>query len=94
MISKYIQTNSSASNQPLLLLMVSFVFALATGAFAQDAEMSLLNNDQLLRIGDRMIYSVSEEREPRIKIYVNSSGEVEVPYIGKVYGYGKTCHCD
>jgi len=92
MISELKQTDWRTSYRPLMMLMGLLAFALlATGAFAQDAEMQLLNNHHQLRIGDRMIYSVAEEREQRIKIYVDSAGEVEIPYIGKVYGYGKTC---
>lgn len=55
------------------------------------SQMALLNSDQILKIGDRLLYSVVEDRtQPRI-VFVDSSGSVEIPLIGDVKATGKTC---
>ena len=69
----------------------------ATGAGGADGElaeaptqMSLLNDEWELQIGDRLIYQVLEEREEERLLRVNGNGEVLVPLIGSVEAEGKT----
>lgn len=53
--------------------------------------MEVLNNDVKLNRGDTLSYRVVEERTPPIPMTVTDSGEVEVPFIGRVSAAGKTC---
>ena len=66
----------------------------AAGPAAERAEaptqMSLLDDEWELQIGDRLIYEVLEEREESRLLTVNGNGEVLVPLIGSVEAEGKT----
>ena len=53
--------------------------------------MEVLNDKTKLGNGDTLSYRVVEERKEPIAITVTDSGEVEVPYIGRVQAAGKTC---
>ena len=65
------------------------------GALGEDenvvSQMSLLDDEQLMRVGDRLTYSVLEERERPQILFVNDRGEVDFPLIGRVSALGKTC---
>ncbi len=50
-----------------------------------------LNDKAKLGAGDRLSYRVVEERRDPIPLVVTDSGEVEVPFIGRVPATGKTC---
>ncbi|MEM7791195.1 MAG: polysaccharide biosynthesis/export family protein [Verrucomicrobiota bacterium] len=54
------------------------------------SQMSLLDDDWELKIGDRLIYQVVEEREEPLLLSVNGNGDLLVPYIGNVSAQGKT----
>ena len=75
----------------MFLILSSISTLLCQYTFAQNAEMDLLDNEQPLRIGERLSYLVIEERSKPVVIYVNSEGFVNVPLINKVYGKGRTC---
>lgn len=53
--------------------------------------MEVLNNQTKLGNGDTISYRVVEERKEPISLTVTDSGEMEVPYIGRVQAAGKTC---
>ncbi len=54
-------------------------------------QMSLLDDERGLKVGNRLSYAVEEDRERPIIILVNPQGEVNIPLIGKVEAAGKTC---
>lgn len=45
-----------------------------------------------LGVGDKLSFQIAEDREPQPKpLVVTDSGEVDVPYLGRVSAIGKTC---
>lgn len=45
-----------------------------------------------LRVGDKLSFQILEDREPQPKpVVVMDSGEVDVPYLGRLPAVGKTC---
>lgn len=44
-----------------------------------------------LRIGDRVAFQIVEDREPSKSLVVADSGELDVPYVGRVAAVDKTC---
>ena len=53
--------------------------------------MAVLNDSTKLGNGDRISYRVVEERKDPIPLTVTDSGEMEVPFIGRIMAAGKTC---
>jgi polysaccharide export outer membrane protein len=53
--------------------------------------MAALDNRQRLNPGDRITFRVIEDREEPRPLIVTDSGELEVPYVGRVKVAGKTC---
>lgn len=53
--------------------------------------MEVLNDQNKLGNGDTLSYRVVEERSQPIPLIVTDSGEIEVPFIGRVKASGKTC---
>ena len=53
--------------------------------------MAVLNDTMKLGNGDRVSFRIVEDRSQPILLYVTDSGEMDVPYIGRVTGAGKTC---
>lgn len=53
--------------------------------------MGLLDEKQKLANGDRVRFRIVEDREEPKELFVTDSGELEVPYIGRVAAAGKTC---
>lgn len=53
-------------------------------------QMSLLDDDWELKVGDRIIYEVLEEQEEPALLTVNGNGELLLPLIGLVGAEGKT----
>jgi polysaccharide export outer membrane protein len=53
--------------------------------------MEVLNDRNKLGNGDTVSYRVVEERKEPISLTVTDSGELEIPYIGRVPAAGKTC---
>jgi protein involved in polysaccharide export with SLBB domain len=44
-----------------------------------------------LRVGDKIAFQINEDREPARLLTIADSGEVDVPYIGRVKAVDKTC---
>ncbi len=57
---------------------------------AEPSQMSLLDDDWKLQIGDRLIYQVLEEREEPVLLAVNGNGDLLLPLIGSFPAEGKT----
>lgn len=53
--------------------------------------MAGLDTRHRLASGDRLSYRVVEDKDKPVSITVTDSGEVEVPYYGRVRAQGKTC---
>ena len=53
--------------------------------------IDILNDKVKLDKGDRLSYRIVEERQPAQTIFVNDSGEVDIPLIGHLRASGKTC---
>jgi polysaccharide biosynthesis/export protein len=86
----------------LLLLVMSTALPAWSGANVTDpatapatdpatAQMSLLNRERIIQVGDRLVFQVIEEREAGTVIFVNDRGSAEVPLIGAVPAAGKSC---
>jgi polysaccharide export outer membrane protein len=54
-------------------------------------EMRTLDDRQKLGVGDRITFRVKEDRDEPRPLIVTDSGELEVPYVGRVKALGKTC---
>lgn len=54
------------------------------------SRMSLLDDEWELKVGDRVVYEVLEEREESELLTINPEGELQVPLIGRVPAEGKT----
>jgi protein involved in polysaccharide export with SLBB domain len=53
--------------------------------------MKLLDDKRVLSAGDRVSFRVLEDREDPKQLLVTDSGELEVPYVGRVKAAEKTC---
>lgn len=53
--------------------------------------MAGLDTRHRLGVGDRLTYRVVEDKDKPVAIQVADSGEVEVPYYGRVRAQGKSC---
>lgn len=53
--------------------------------------MEGLNDKRSLMIGDKISLSIIEDEMPRHSLVVTDSGEVDVPYVGRVSASGMTC---
>ena len=53
--------------------------------------MALLNDEHPLGPGDQLSFRVIEDEDPPQTLIITASGEMEVPYIGRVQAAGKTC---
>ncbi len=54
------------------------------------SRMNLLDDERALSVGDRLIFSVVEEREDPIVLFVNDKSEVDVPLLGNISAEGHT----
>jgi len=52
--------------------------------------MELLDDEQPLSVGDRLLYQVVEEREPETLVFVNDRGRIRFPLLGEVDASGRT----
>lgn len=53
--------------------------------------MNALDDARQLRTGDRCSFRVIEDGDPVVPLIVTDSGEMEVPYVGRVPAAGKSC---
>jgi polysaccharide export outer membrane protein len=53
--------------------------------------MDVLDNAQKLGIGDHVSFRVIEDKEDSKQIVVTDSGELDIPYLGRVKAAEKTC---
>jgi polysaccharide export outer membrane protein len=53
--------------------------------------LEALDDKQKLGVGDRLSLRIVEDREEAKDLQVTDSGEIDVPYIGRVPATGKTC---
>lgn len=50
-----------------------------------------LDHKYRLNVGDQLLFRVVEDRDPSRTLVVLDSGEINVPYIGRIQAAGKTC---
>ena len=62
----------------------------STAAIAATSSMDVLDDKRPLESGDVIAFRIVEDRSAPFSLIVTDSGEVEVPFIGRVYGKGKT----
>lgn len=60
-------------------------------AVAYINSMDALDDKRKLAIGDRLSFRVVEDRRAPVAMIVTDSGEVDVPFIGRVSAVNKTC---
>ncbi len=58
---------------------------------ASTSSMEVLDEKRPLEHGDVLAFRIVEDRSGLFSLIVTDSGEVEIPYIGRVYAKGKTC---
>lgn len=61
-----------------------------SAAVSATVSMEVLDDSRKLSRGDIVNLRVVEDRDPPISLQINDSGDVEVPYIGRVQAEGKT----
>ncbi|MEM9281793.1 MAG: polysaccharide biosynthesis/export family protein [Verrucomicrobiota bacterium] len=59
--------------------------------FAVTNSMNALDDTRQLGIGDVLAFRVVEDNSRLQSLIVTDSGEIEIPYIGRLYAKGKTC---
>ena len=77
------------TRQPSSLSGTTFSSAAAT--VATTTSMAVLDDTRKLGIGDVVSFRVVEDRDPPVSLIITDSGEMEVPYIGRVRAAGRTC---
>ncbi|MEO7931725.1 MAG: polysaccharide biosynthesis/export family protein [Chthoniobacterales bacterium] len=63
----------------------------AASTVATTTSMAVLDNTRKLGIGDQVSFRVVEDRDPPVQLLITDSGEMEVPYIGRVKAAGRSC---
>lgn len=53
--------------------------------------MEALDDKYVLAIGDHLSFQILEDQDDPKELFVTDSGELELPYIGRVSAEGKTC---
>lgn len=66
-------------------------FSSAAATVATTTSMAVLDDTRKLGIGDVVSFRVVEDRDPPVSLIITDSGEMEVPYIGRVRAAGRTC---
>ena len=79
-----------ASNAPAAVVPVA-VAAPSTNAAAPTPAGYLPDDKYKLRVGDRISLQILEDRDPPKSLVVADSGELDVPYVGRVAASDKTC---
>lgn len=79
------QTDSLASRRPA-------TNAIATNASSGETVGSYVLDDKYkLSAGDKISFQILEDRDPPKSLIITDSGELDVPYIGRVVAANKTC---
>jgi polysaccharide export outer membrane protein len=60
-------------------------------AVAATNRMAALDDTHKLAIGDHLTFRILEDKDDLKALYVTDSGDIEVPYLGRVPAEGKTC---
>jgi polysaccharide biosynthesis/export protein len=55
------------------------------------AAVDVLNDTVKLNTGVQLTYRVKEDKDPPTRLLVTDTGEIDVPYLGRVKAMGKTC---
>jgi protein involved in polysaccharide export with SLBB domain len=76
---------------PLLVLSTASWAQVEASPDAPHDAMAGLDNSYRLRVGDQINYRVVEDRDPSVSLVVIDSGEINVPYLGRVQAAGLTC---
>ncbi len=63
----------------------------ASDMVALSNSMEVINDERPLARGDELSFRVVEDDESAAALRVTDSGEVEVPYVGRVSAVGRTC---
>jgi protein involved in polysaccharide export with SLBB domain len=63
----------------------------APGVVSTVGAVLVVDDKHPLAPGDRLSFQITEDREPPKPLIVTDSGEVDIPYIGRVSVAGKTC---
>ncbi|HEX8372042.1 MAG TPA: polysaccharide biosynthesis/export family protein [Chthoniobacterales bacterium] len=66
-------------------------FTGAASTVATTTSMAVLDDSRRLGVGDVVSFRVVEDRDVPVQLMVTDSGEMEVPYIGRVKAAGRTC---
>lgn len=61
------------------------------GVVSTAGAVLVVDDKHPLAPGDRLSFQITEDREPPKPLMVTDSGEVDIPYIGRVSVAGKTC---
>lgn len=61
-----------------------------TAAVSATVSMDVLDDSRPMRRGDVVNLRIVEDRDPPVGLRVNDSGEIEVPYVGRVRAEGRT----
>jgi len=61
-----------------------------TAAVSATVSMDVLDDSRPMRRGDIVNLRIVEDRDPPVGLRVNDSGEIEVPYVGRVRAEGRT----
>lgn len=61
-----------------------------TAPVATTVSMEVLDAERALGRGDTVNFRVVEDRDPAVSLQVTDSGDLEVPYIGRVHAEGKS----
>ena len=68
------------------------VTATASATTASEGDiMSTLNDTIKLSVGDPIVFRVVEDKDDPVLIGIMDTGELDVPYLGRVAAAGKTC---
>jgi protein involved in polysaccharide export with SLBB domain len=62
-----------------------------TSLLPSNLESYVPNDVVKLRVGDKIAFQIKEDRDPARFLTVADSGEVDIPYIGRVKAVEKTC---
>src|SRR5450432_4127646 len=49
------------------------------------------DRDSVLGVGDIVSFAIQEDQDPPVKLRITDTGELDIPYAGRVLAAGKTC---